>query len=582
MAEVVYFSIDRFFDSIDFSRHDMNIVIQWQTTNSTGETIMGLSRNYGKDVETIPGKMIFGWPISHELTDAPTDIRFSVRFYILGDENSEHVFDYSFSTLPNTVSVKSTLNHDVEVTQEIDHGSVITRRIKRSGVYDPSFPIPAAPTIIEHSHAYNGSLTQRIVDLDGNGERELISLARITDSGLLDYQWYKYSYIDNAQYSSSGIPISSGYTYRQIDPQTTTLENNRTYYQKINNTYVLLTSLPRRMQSGNNFYFSLNGNTPVDVYERVSHVVATEAGYYKVSITAKNLVNSQTIDDNDYVIIPGPLTPIVNLPASLPTNITEDEEMVHAIFQGSNISLQINAISGESQYTAESVGDNPNVTLTYTWTNMNNNEVVGHNPIYTVTASQDDYFDLTLQVTVQAERNLATTSVTYKPFRVTQPPQKPSIYYNGNPLDYQRNDNVISISRIAAGRFATLSFSIDEALPSDHYSYIWVYMNPSATTRIQELVVDLDTNLQELLPNHNPGGEGDWDVYNLPYNNVDWVNTWTERDDLGTLVPMAAGQENGPSLTLNNSLGAGIYYCVVINNYNGNRAANISPFFNVY
>lgn len=86
-AEIVYFSIDRYFDHMDLANEDMNIVIQWETKDKNKETITGISPNFGKDIETIPGKIIFGWPIYSELTESATPIKFAVRFFSLGEAN---------------------------------------------------------------------------------------------------------------------------------------------------------------------------------------------------------------------------------------------------------------------------------------------------------------------------------------------------------------------------------------------------------------------------------------------------------------------------------------------------------------
>ena len=52
-AEIVYFSIDRYFDHMDLANEDMNIVIQWETKDANGETITGISPNFGKDIDFI-------------------------------------------------------------------------------------------------------------------------------------------------------------------------------------------------------------------------------------------------------------------------------------------------------------------------------------------------------------------------------------------------------------------------------------------------------------------------------------------------------------------------------------------------
>ena len=64
MAEVIYFTIDRYFDAMDL--YNTDIVIQWEAKDKNRQTVAGISPNYGKDIGTIPGKIIFGWPIYSE------------------------------------------------------------------------------------------------------------------------------------------------------------------------------------------------------------------------------------------------------------------------------------------------------------------------------------------------------------------------------------------------------------------------------------------------------------------------------------------------------------------------------------
>jgi len=58
-----------------------------------------MTKNFGKDIESLPGKVIFGWPIYSKLTAAAGNVSFAVRFYTI--ENDKLL--YSFSTLPATV-----------------------------------------------------------------------------------------------------------------------------------------------------------------------------------------------------------------------------------------------------------------------------------------------------------------------------------------------------------------------------------------------------------------------------------------------------------------------------------------------
>ena len=143
IAEILYFTIDRYFDATDLSTNDMNVVIQWETKERSG-----LSLGYGKDVVSVPGKIIFGWPISSELTAAAGSIKFAVRFYKI---NNGQVLTYSFSTLPAEVVIKPTLNYDIldSATQNsiLNKVDTIKNRISSSGIYDASAPIPG-PAIL--------------------------------------------------------------------------------------------------------------------------------------------------------------------------------------------------------------------------------------------------------------------------------------------------------------------------------------------------------------------------------------------------------------------------------------------------
>ena len=114
-AEIIYFSIDRYFDHTDLANEDMNIIIQWETRDKNRQVITGISPNFGKDIETIPGKIIFGWPIYSELTESPTPIRFAVRFFQLGAADGEGIrpLTYSLATLPAEISVGATIDYDL-------------------------------------------------------------------------------------------------------------------------------------------------------------------------------------------------------------------------------------------------------------------------------------------------------------------------------------------------------------------------------------------------------------------------------------------------------------------------------------
>ena len=112
-AETIYFEIDRYFDDEDLSTH--TCVIQFVNKNpKTLECNEGLYPVTTMDVNSIDGKIIFGWNIMNDATQIAGDIHFSIRFYSI-DSNNE--FTYNFNTL--------TANSIILDTLDVKHTSII-------------------------------------------------------------------------------------------------------------------------------------------------------------------------------------------------------------------------------------------------------------------------------------------------------------------------------------------------------------------------------------------------------------------------------------------------------------------------
>lgn len=109
-VETIYFEIDRYFDDVDLSEH--TCVIQFVNKNpKTLEYNEGLYPVTTMDVNSIDGKIIFGWNIMDDATQIAGDIHFSIRFYSI-DSNNE--FTYNFNTLTANSIILDTL--DVKYT----------------------------------------------------------------------------------------------------------------------------------------------------------------------------------------------------------------------------------------------------------------------------------------------------------------------------------------------------------------------------------------------------------------------------------------------------------------------------------
>ena len=118
VAEIIYFDIDRYFDIQDLA--NTRIFIQCQT--ASGEKYLSDAINI---TTNFPGsdKLIFGWPLTSEITNAAGNVSFAVRFYnrkrdlnpelyaindIAGDE-----LVYSFSTLTHQIKINNSLNFEI-------------------------------------------------------------------------------------------------------------------------------------------------------------------------------------------------------------------------------------------------------------------------------------------------------------------------------------------------------------------------------------------------------------------------------------------------------------------------------------
>lgn len=107
IAEIVYFEVDRYYDATDLNEQE--IIIEWIADNKKG-----FSRPYGVDVDLVPGKIIFGWPLSSKITAASGNVQFAVRFYSAKNTASSSGIVYSLSTLLQTIKINDTINIELQ------------------------------------------------------------------------------------------------------------------------------------------------------------------------------------------------------------------------------------------------------------------------------------------------------------------------------------------------------------------------------------------------------------------------------------------------------------------------------------
>lgn len=135
VAETVYFSIDRYFDTTDFYDKNLKAIVQWENANKDQKISLTTEKAVIVDQSEGAEKVIFGWPLTSEVTEYDGNVTFSVRFYnIKKDEQDKEYLEYSFSTLNATVKIHKGLDLDLinGGLDTVDKNWLIYKRLRNS------------------------------------------------------------------------------------------------------------------------------------------------------------------------------------------------------------------------------------------------------------------------------------------------------------------------------------------------------------------------------------------------------------------------------------------------------------------
>lgn len=110
-AEVIYFSVDRYFDLADL--YQKEILIQYELPNGDKH----LAATIFKTLKFQDNKVVFGWVVTDDMTENAGNIKFSVRFYDRNEDKTKLL--YSFSTLTAVVKVNASLEFNIDSEDEI-------------------------------------------------------------------------------------------------------------------------------------------------------------------------------------------------------------------------------------------------------------------------------------------------------------------------------------------------------------------------------------------------------------------------------------------------------------------------------
>lgn len=431
IAEIVYFTIDRYYDTIDLFDDSVHIFIQWESPNGEDRRVYPA---IFKDISILrqKGKMLFGWTIDNIITAHTGSMKFSVRFIsgdIDGEGNPRTTF--SLSTLTASAIVNPGLDFGFtglnSAEDVIDNEQLVINRFIDSENYDDTYhaEIPEFLRDIPTPNTSFATITEDgvvyyCVDLV-DGLYKLIAQATSDDAGVITYEWHR---ADIAA-GINGDNISGNIEY--IRTTDTTFQNSHPYYTHsvVDNAdvytpytgYTVGEEIP-------------TGEGAVALYEKVSTITVSRIGNYWVD--AKNRSGKASASKTSQrVRVPGPADLSVTVAGDLSL---DSEERYQAILnEQGEFTLQVTGTTARYG-NDQGVGDE----IVYTWYNNEDldnalddpiTEVNGHSNSLTDTIDSSDRknYDETFLVKIKATRNGASTDDIIRKFRVTDAAQVPTI-----------------------------------------------------------------------------------------------------------------------------------------------------------
>lgn len=240
LAEVVYFEIDRYFDTMDLNNCD--IYIQWETPKKADGTVKkSISDIYIRDIESKPGKLIFGWAISDAITEAAGNLKFSVKFLQWNEgADGKRTIAYSLNTLTAGITIHQSIGLNLETDKyEIDQvNDRLLERIQESEVVGGLQA--ATPYFIENIEELSDGYD--IVPNHFDGTLKIYAIASADDTGAVTYLWKKRGLkADNSSEEAEYEIINSSTTemipVTEINDGYPVLKDKHIYYLEVGNVF---------------------------------------------------------------------------------------------------------------------------------------------------------------------------------------------------------------------------------------------------------------------------------------------------------------------------------------------------------
>ena len=483
VSEILYFSVDRYTDSMDLARKDVNIAIQWETApDAKGRTVQGISKEWIRDITSLKqeGKVLFGWAINSELTKNPGAIKFSVRFYHF---NEEQKLDFSLNTLTASAAINPSIDYQFDENGQSSVQIIDSSNLIKNRLVDSEPPVeavkPAMPYfLVGYNFPAEGHTDEfGVVDVfkttadgveylsvdlkpgaaigDGTYEPDYYTFevqATSEDGGVISYEWYRTelgsTVPDALDTMNDGVEI----VYVPTDDEVYTAEYP--YYREVINAE---TGLPGYELVS---VIGLIGQTieledKEKLLEKRQRYTAHYTGDYKVIAVNRNGVGVSKLDSN-HIRIPGPDTESFTL--------VWPEGQEHSYLVGEN------GVKGTITLSATADTEQYKDNVVYTWTKLSTGEKTIFGPVdkntisefeITVPANERLMYSENFKVEAYATRNGDNTPILEEVFRVTDEAHPVTIRTIGDRV------------RVEVDEVGTLGVETTRNVASDEITYQW-------------------------------------------------------------------------------------------------------------
>ena len=332
-AETLYFIVDRYYDHVDLN--NQNIMIEWDNGTKDGK---GVIEESIRDLISEPGKIIFGWTITSDMTKNATNLKFAVRFY---DYDDTEGFRYSLTTLPQTLPIKDSLNHDLKKFTIITPSERINQLIQNTDITNNVKVNVPVYYINLNTDLASGTDLEKPAGQE-EYSKDLFVSAYSVDTGDISYSWYKASELSD-NHTVDGIieEYSKGaldYTEKVTNTYNSDLIKYKIYTDKDGNVLQTEDDVEDILGDGKDIYLLRNKCT------------VTKPGYYYC--VARNTAgkNYKTLSSK-YIWVPTPADIKINNTAT--TNITN--YIIQKNASNGNYELLPVGLTIASQYVTENL-----------------------------------------------------------------------------------------------------------------------------------------------------------------------------------------------------------------------------------